>query len=593
MGMNFSEYLINVMRMKNVEQTLSPQDAVKENERIINASGFLKAGEEELAIIDFEAILDEENKKNEEDLTDEQQTLNDIIKTLLEIEDIQKLVDTNTDGKLSNDEIIKFLKEIMELDGNFKDFSLDDINSALEKYGIDLNSILTGDVDTALESIGNTYDSASEAYTTGSTSGGGSYGNYGGGGNSYDLLAQNNPNSIENLEKQKSEMQTNLNNLQSEIGEINSGTSERVAVEKQAVEDAKIAMDEAIKNDESIAQQLKDEKLKVENDITEKETAISNQETLISGLETLIGGLEGEITNLEAALSSVPEPKIVKDEDGKITFDNTAEIEARKADLRAQIDAKKGELEQAKTELEAAQKLLNDELKPALEALKEEKTRIDEEIKATAGVETRAAMEAYDNAKSAFESAKAAAIGEVQASIKTEQAKINELDTKIQEAKNKKLDTTERDLVIEKAQEYMGKSAAEMKAIMQAAGYQYNEGAWCADFVRFVTHEALGKSNLPDWYVNCGNLSYCPTIDSAGTNAGARVDLSQAQPGDLILFDWDGGTSDHIGIYMGQKNGKALVLEGNTSLGTYSARTSQTALQERNPSTIKNIYSLT
>ena len=120
--------------------------------------------------------------------------------------------------------------------------------------------------------------------------------------------------------------------------------------------------------------------------------------------------------------------------------------------------------------------------------------------------------------------------------------------------------------VLSFASKYEGKSQGEMSGIMSGAGYQFDYGAWCADFVYFVLGSTMG-GNLPDWYKNCSNKAYCPTIDAAGKAAGAKVGINQAQPGDLVLFDWDGdGVADHIGILVDRGDGQTITtIEGNTS----------------------------
>ena len=65
--------------------------------------------------------------------------------------------------------------------------------------------------------------------------------------------------------------------------------------------------------------------------------------------------------------------------------------------------------------------------------------------------------------------------------------------------------------------------------------------------------------------------AYCPDIVSAGEDAGATVSCEDAEPGDLVLFDWGGdGLADHIGIV--EENhpdeGYMTTIEGNTSSGS-------------------------
>lgn len=143
--------------------------------------------------------------------------------------------------------------------------------------------------------------------------------------------------------------------------------------------------------------------------------------------------------------------------------------------------------------------------------------------------------------------------------------------------------------VVNYASQFDGKSASEMANIMQGKGYQYDSGAWCADFCAFVIGETKGQS-APSWYQNCSNKAYCPTVEQAGKAAGAQIEIANAKPGDLVLFDWGGdGTSDHIGIVESvNSDGTVNTIEGNTSLGSGS----QCARRKRSPSTIRCVLSM-
>ncbi len=129
--------------------------------------------------------------------------------------------------------------------------------------------------------------------------------------------------------------------------------------------------------------------------------------------------------------------------------------------------------------------------------------------------------------------------------------------------------TAEGKNVISTAAKYDDKSADEMAGIMQNAGYRYHGGAWCADFVTFALGQAYGKDNVPGNFINtCANTSYCPEIVNwAKGNNSWTTDPNTLQPGDMVLFDWDGdGTADHVGLFASlNSDGTISTIEGNTS----------------------------
>ncbi len=88
---------------------------------------------------------------------------------------------------------------------------------------------------------------------------------------------------------------------------------------------------------------------------------------------------------------------------------------------------------------------------------------------------------------------------------------------------------------------------------------------FCAMFVSWVFAQAGATcQGIPG--------AYCPWILNAGRDAGALVSCSDAQPGDVVLFDWDGGVCDHVGI-VESNDGRLHTIEGNTSGGKVARRT--------------------
>ena len=63
---------------------------------------------------------------------------------------------------------------------------------------------------------------------------------------------------------------------------------------------------------------------------------------------------------------------------------------------------------------------------------------------------------------------------------------------------------------------------------------------------------AWAKSKLGAPYVWAGEgPGYLTHWSQAQYSEGTRVPVSQAQPGDLIFWNWDGGNIDHVAIYLG------------------------------------------
>lgn len=97
--------------------------------------------------------------------------------------------------------------------------------------------------------------------------------------------------------------------------------------------------------------------------------------------------------------------------------------------------------------------------------------------------------------------------------------------------------------------------------------YGDNGVAYCAMFQSWCFDRAG---------VSCAGLpgAYCPNIVNAIRREGKSVSARNAQPGDIVLFDWNGdGVSDHIGIVEKNTGSYLQTIEGNTYNGVVARRT--------------------
>lgn len=90
---------------------------------------------------------------------------------------------------------------------------------------------------------------------------------------------------------------------------------------------------------------------------------------------------------------------------------------------------------------------------------------------------------------------------------------------------------------------------------------------YCAMFASWVFNQAGASCvGLPG--------AYCPTIVQIGRSRGKAVAVRNAQPGDVVLFDWEGdGVSDHVGIVESNTGSYLQCIEGNTNNGVVARRT--------------------
>lgn len=103
---------------------------------------------------------------------------------------------------------------------------------------------------------------------------------------------------------------------------------------------------------------------------------------------------------------------------------------------------------------------------------------------------------------------------------------------------------------------------------------------FCAMFVTWVFRQA---GIIPPG----GDFAYCPTGIKAMKKLGLEVDKYNAQPGDIVFFDWDGGESDHVGIVEANNGSHLITIEGNT---TYAYRRGGVGRRTRSFNVVCNVF---
>lgn len=88
----------------------------------------------------------------------------------------------------------------------------------------------------------------------------------------------------------------------------------------------------------------------------------------------------------------------------------------------------------------------------------------------------------------------------------------------------------------------------------------YNiDDAWCASFATWVWKKAGYK-------VNWTNKNLVSAIWSDAKKLGLQRSTSNAQPGDMVIFDWNNdGNPDHVGIVESVNGNTITTIEGNSS----------------------------
>lgn len=94
---------------------------------------------------------------------------------------------------------------------------------------------------------------------------------------------------------------------------------------------------------------------------------------------------------------------------------------------------------------------------------------------------------------------------------------------------------------------------------------------WCAIFASYCYDVGAGVVLCRSWHgagVGPRGVAYVPTL-AAWLKATGRAVESPA-PGDLAIFDWDGGLPDHVGLVVRVRSAELDTVEGNTAVGNDS-----------------------
>lgn len=106
------------------------------------------------------------------------------------------------------------------------------------------------------------------------------------------------------------------------------------------------------------------------------------------------------------------------------------------------------------------------------------------------------------------------------------------------------------------------------------AWFGVNGVPWCNEFVSYCFEVGAGYTICKGFHgAGCypKGCSFVPTTEAWLRATGQWVGRTTPEPGDIPIYNWDGGQPDHIGIvekYLG--GGQFAAVEGNTGAGNFS-----------------------
>ena len=431
---------------------------------------FSSAKKDDIDKIDYTKIAeDKENESNNNEDNKKISPLEFIIKEFLSLDKVKEKADDDLNGKLSIDEIKDYVKEIAEKDGKADELSLDDFEAVLRELGIDLEKLSkptneSDEVQTtenvqptaeqqgpaeAVQAPGQAYapeqvQAPIQTYAPAQVQASAPTSNPFNGASSPVASRPSAPAqpqtktldnmSLEELQTEKATRVSTLNEKQALVDSINNGQNEKVKAALADETKAKAEYENALKEDPGLKKFAKDilknnkEIEKTQKALDENAINIDKTELKLSEAENALDGAKGELSSLEASLSALTSDDKNKD---------------KVKSLKNEISAKKKEISKSEKEVKELKKSLEklnkekEKLEKEKSKLEAEKTELDAKVKQYGSEETKAKLEAYNNAKNKVNEVKTAELSAAKAEVKTAKAAVKEVNEKINVAKAK------------------------------------------------------------------------------------------------------------------------------------------------------------
>lgn len=537
-----------------------------------------------------------------------------ILNDLMQDDTVKGVIDIDTDGELSDEEVTDFIEKIKGYDKDEESISLDDIMKALEEIQAgtfnkpEVEETTEEEKEEPITKPQETQTTAPSNRASGASGGGGNRSVGGSSGGSTPTTSEPVEKTLDDMTKEElteelNTAESDLTTKQDALSSILDGSDPTISGLKETMENAfEVYQEELAKVDEDMAEELqtlKDAISAKEQEIDAKEQEIVNQETVVSESEAAYDNAVSTKESWEDIVSSLEAT-----DTSEMSDEKKGEIGQKLADARQKLQDATTAVTEAKEKKDAAkekldalkeekEKLISGDDETCLDALNQQMQDLETQI-AEKYPELQEYMKAYDDAKTEYSDTKAEMTTNAKNAVAESQSYVNEVQTAINNFDNRESekDYTINDLqgAIDWARKYDNYSQSEIRGIFAELGYQFDENLWCADFVRMALGEGVGDENLPEWYQNCPNKAYCPSIQSSGE--GHQVSAEDAQPGDIVLFDWDGdGEADHVGLFIDNGDGSSTIttIEGNTSGEGGSSCVEE---QARYRNTVLGIYSM-
>lgn len=530
---------------------------------------------EDILDIDFSNVDSDETQAEEE--SEDSNIIKDFLSYLFsDDEEFISKVDETKDGNIDEDEVNNFLKHVGVGEDNSSHISMGDILDGLSSFKNDVMKTLQSNL---LNSIANPSLQTAVPVSSGSAASAAAasgvpvepeVSNRSGGRVSDAFMSE------EDMQKELEKKETTLQTKQEALNAVYDGTNPTVKSWNNAVDEAYqflLGQLEYRKVNQELIESLNNQVLLIsakEAEISEKDSEISTQKTTVSNAKTAYESAVSTRETLESALSSMQ---------GKSSDDPDEQ-----AQIDAQISRLEGEVAAARAaESEAEAQLKEEEEK--LDKLEEEKARLEDELDELNAqkseieakiIETepniKEAIQIYNDKKKQADVAKETVLNNAKNAVEVAQQDVVAVKELINDNENRNLSLeyssnfVGRDIA-QFALEFLGYNEADASAdiFLEKWHSSSSQTGWCAAFVSYIYEHMPSSDKIPQWYKDIENQYWQVNVHRAAEEAGAIIDSSQAETGDIVLYDYDGdGTMQHIGIVLAVEGNKLITIDGNS-----------------------------
>lgn len=530
---------------------------------------------EDILDIDFSNIDPDETYAEEE--SEDSNIIKDFLSYLFsDDEEFISKVDETKDGNIDEDEVNNFLKHVGVGEDNSSHISMGDILDGLSSFKNDVMKTLQSNL---LNSIANPSLQTAVPVSSGSAASAAAatgvpvepeVSNRSGGRVSDAFMSE------EDMQKELEKKETTLQTKQEALNAVYDGTNPTVKSWNNAVDEAYqflLGQLEYRKVNQELIESLNNQVALIsakEAEISEKDSEISTQKTTVSNAKTAYESAVSTRETLESALSSMQ---------GKSSDDPDEQ-----AQIDAQISRLEGEVAAARAaESEAEAQLKEEEEK--LDKLEEEKARLEDELDELNAqkseieakiIETepniKEAIQIYNDKKKQADAAKETVLNNAKNAVEVAQQDVVAVKELINDNENRNLSLeyssnfVGRDIA-QFAMEFLGYNEADASAdiFLEKWHSSSSQTGWCAAFVSYIYEHMPSSDKIPQWYKDIENQYWQVNVHRAAEEAGAIIDSSQAETGDIVLYDYDGdGTMQHIGIVLAVEGNKLITIDGNS-----------------------------